>query len=122
MVRCLFSDLYQIKHHVLTIYSSISVDRNHINPLLEYLNRNCHEYHDSPRTTFAIDTLQYPTFTVPVRDRRDSQPQKRTRWPTTITCTFNANGSIDLWNCLTDHDDLVIANCVSLDRYVHILQ
>ncbi|CAO3692213.1 unnamed protein product [Umbelopsis ramanniana] len=93
----------------------ISVDKNHINPLLEHLNRNCHEYHDSPQVTFAIDTLQYPTFTVPVRDRRDSQPQKRTRWPTTITCTFNSNGSIDLWNCLTDHDDLVIANCVSLD-------
>ncbi|KAH8554128.1 hypothetical protein BGW37DRAFT_483561 [Umbelopsis sp. PMI_123] len=93
----------------------IAVDKNNINPLLEYLNRTCKEYHDSPRVNFSIDTLQYPTFTPSARDRRDSPPLKRTRWPTTITCTFNSNGSIALWNCLTDHDNIVTANCVSLD-------
>lgn len=85
-------------------------------PLFEYLNRTCHEYHDSPRVSFAIDTLQLPTFTTPSRDRRDSLPVNRTRWATTITCTFNPNGSVALWNCLTDHGDVVTANCTSLDR------
>ncbi|KAJ2956562.1 hypothetical protein NQZ79_g7597 [Umbelopsis isabellina] len=93
----------------------IATKKSHMEPLLEYLNRTCHEYHDSPRVSFAIDTLQLPSFTSPSRDRRDSIPINRTRWATTITCTFNPNGSIALWNCLTDHGDVVTANCASLD-------
>lgn len=116
MVRLIFSDTSKKRATANGEPYSIAVDKNQINPLLEYLNRHCHEYHDSPRVNFAIDTLQYPTFTPPVRDRRDSPPLNRTRWATTVTCTFNANGTIDLWNCLTNHDDVVVANCVSLDR------
>ncbi|KAI9019557.1 hypothetical protein CLU79DRAFT_757777 [Phycomyces nitens] len=95
----------------------IGKTREQMDRLFEYLSTNCEEYSDSPRTSFAVEARQHPTFTPQPSGRRTDGPPKPRGdpWTTTLTANFTSDGRVGLWNCLVECDDLVTINCVNLE-------
>ncbi|KAL0082157.1 hypothetical protein J3Q64DRAFT_1722020 [Phycomyces blakesleeanus] len=95
----------------------IGKTRENMDRLFEYLSTNCEEYSDSPRTSFAIEALQYPTCASPPTSRRTDGPPKARGdpWRTTVTASFTSDGRVGLWNCLAECEDLVTISCVNLE-------
>ncbi|KAF7724899.1 hypothetical protein EC973_000558 [Apophysomyces ossiformis] len=88
-----------------------------INPLFDYLSHHAQEYSDSPRTTFTIEALQYPTLAPVQVGRRDAPPPPRGNpWETVMMTKFTSDGHVGLWNCLTECVDLVTINCADLQH------
>ncbi|KAI7872469.1 hypothetical protein BDF14DRAFT_508799 [Spinellus fusiger] len=94
----------------------IGKTREDMSQLFEFLSTRCEEYSDSPRTSFSIDALQYPTFSPPPSHRRgEVVPPRGDPWKTVLTASFTSEGRVGLWNCLTDCDALVAINCANLE-------
>ncbi|KAG0171118.1 hypothetical protein DFQ28_001571 [Apophysomyces sp. BC1034] len=95
----------------------IAKNRDQIKPLFEHLSHHGVEYSDSPRTTFTIDALQYPTLAPIPTGRRDGPPPPRgNTWETVMMAKFTGDRHVGLWNCLTDCVDLVTINCAALQH------
>ncbi|KAI8393796.1 uncharacterized protein BYT42DRAFT_542000 [Radiomyces spectabilis] len=92
----------------------IGKTRTQMKPLFEYLTTHCEEFADSPRTSYSINAMQQPTFSLrPMRG--ESVPPPGEPWKTLLTARFRSDGQIGLWNCLTQCQDLVSISCAELE-------
>ncbi|RUO95829.1 hypothetical protein BC936DRAFT_143136 [Jimgerdemannia flammicorona] len=86
-----------------------------MDPLFEYLNAHgLNEYTDSPRTSFVIEANQVLEFVQPSRSRGNAYPSPR--FDTRIDCSFKKDGKIGLWDCVTEHQELLTASMINLEK------